>query len=582
MDSSHGVKRKFCDTIQASCAGAFLEYTTGLWNGGAPRGDTTVTNTDPTTGVVVRHTAHGFLLRASSVFFRVALGAETSTGRTEIDRGTAAWLAALAFVYTQALDFGDDETSARTAVECFELADYLEAEGLRAACVAWMRETVDASTCCALFASGVGLSASGVRLAQDIVEIATECIGTCLSYEPEASSFWSTLTCLRAEHIEALLRSPTLSVVSEAALFDAVVRWADVAACDAGCIQRIVRLLDVVHLPLEVLADAVLDTPRSLAGSTGVFATALARCVKGETGTSTPRAINLRGVAFAHQSAPDARLELFVGSPEAKLYAAPGAPTLRERCAYVICGSRLYALGGEVEGARGAPIVVPTVDVLDLASGVSTQGPNMRRAMSGFSCAADASRIFVCGGLDTDGRASQFIDVMCTARARWSLCVSMHVRRASCASVVVDGSLYVLGGIAYSGAVLSSVEVLGIASQAPTLVTTAMPVERHSHVAVGVGRHIYVLGGTSDDDAPSDAAMVYDTTSRAWETLPPMAVPRSGFSAAAFGGYIYVCGGTARTRNCERYCIQSRTWTEISVVCPSQRVPIRPAVVLAI
>jgi hypothetical protein len=74
----------------------------------------------------------------------------------------------------------------------------------------------------------------------------------------------------------------------------------------------------------------------------------------------------------------------------------------------------------------------------------------MRRALIGFSCAADVDSIFVCGGTNIDGRGTRLIDVLSfgsTTPQRWSLFASMAAPRTSCASAVVDGRLYVLGGI---------------------------------------------------------------------------------------------------------------------------------------
>ena len=288
-----------------------------------------------------------------------------------------------------------------------------------------------------------------------------------------------------------------------------------------------------------------------------------------------------KGVIFANRI--DAYLELLVGNPAGKLYGVPGSPTTRPRCTYVSCARRIFALGGQSEMGDSA-VVVRAVDVLDLATGKTPSGPSMSRALSGFSCATNEESIFVCGGADIDGRATLVIDVLSVSASqtpRWSVFGSMSARRSSCASAVVDGRLYVLGGISHTGAVLSTVEVFDIATKSATIVgITSMPLARHSHACVAVDQCIYVLGGTSDDDEPTETAMVYNTRGRSWTMLPDMTFARSGHSAAEYGGTIFVCGGAGHNGPCERFCTHSQTWAQIALV--SHDAPLRPSAVLAV
>lgn len=572
MDFSHKRKRDMVDpkyeTRQLGSR-ALTQYTSLLWNDGSPQGDIVVSNTDPETSVVVVHHVHSFILKSFCVYFRVSLQGqmvEAQTRCSSLGHHGGAWLAALAFMYTQDLDIHNGQT----AIECYKLADYLEAECLRDACVAWVRRNCGPEDCCELFASGIELNSAA------IVEITVECIGTSVSYEPESSTFWASFSRLSFELLETLLRSPKLTVVAEAALFSAVAHWAEAEERDAENIRRIVSLIDLNHLPTFVLADAVLSTSSTLAHANAAFAVALARAVKNE-GVETPvRRRIFRGVVFANRDS--GRMELFVGNPAGKLYGVPGSPSIRPRCVYITCNSRVFSLGGETASS----VVVPTVDVLDLASGVTTSAPSMRRALLAFSCATTAQSIFLCGGTDIYGRASQYIDVYSPSQQRWSIFCAMTARRASCASVIVDGRLYVLGGIGHTGSVLSTVEVFDIATGSATIVgSTTMPVARHSHACVAVDDRIFVLGGSNDDDQPTETAMVFNIRSRTWQVIPDMLFARSGHSAAEFGGHIFVCGGAGPNGQCERFCTHSESWAQISLLSP-QNTPMHPCTVLAV
>ncbi len=513
--------------------------------------------------------------------------AEAHNRTLELEHNTGAWCSALTFMYTHTLFFdvgagdGNAPPSVPKAIACFKLADYLGAESLRRACVAWMREYVSNANCCSLFASGLDLG--DMYLADAIVQVATERIGACVSYEARGNVFWNTAARLTASHMQCLLRSPDLKVVSESALIDAAISWCENAHEEERTPENIVlvmSLVDLQRLSPEFLACMFLSPREVLSPARELFATALARNIA-KAPKRAPRARVIDGMVFARQSAPRAPFEFFVGNPEGKMYDTLDAPTFAPRCALVACDKRILAIGGDVE-TDGVSRAVSSVDILDLVSGVVTQGPSMRAALMCVSLVADSARVFCCGGTDADGGTVQSIDVLSHAPARWSHFATMSSRRTCCASTILRGSLYVLGGINGSTrAVLDSVEVFDLATRESRATHTRMPFKRHSHAVVSVGAHIYVLGGTDDDDEPTSTAVVYDPASRVWHELPQMSHARTNFSAAVFGDHIYVCGGTNAEHPCERLCVASRSWARIALASPPHA-PLIASVVLAL
>ena len=567
----------------------------------------------------------------------------------ELTHETGAWLAALKFMYTHTLHFdvgdgtGQSPPSAKKALSCFRLADYLGADCLSLACVEWMREFVSPANCCLLFASGLDMR--DTFLASSIVAIATEAIGTCISYEPTRDAFWDCLARLSASHMRDLVRSHDLKVISESALLDAVIFWAEraverderaeraepagAAGASSGRTDRtteditsIVSLLDLQRIPNDVLAATVLEPRAVLEPTKELFAAALARNVTNAP-KRPPRGRIVQGIVFARQNDHGAPFELFIGDPDGKMYRVHDSPTFTPRCSFVACNKRIVALGGDIE-PDGAPRGVPTVDILDLQCvqqggtlqptgdaaplGSVTKGPNMRAALLCSSFVADATRVFCCGGTDPDGRTSQSIDVldfwglrsdsdpsdknknenkvaMPARSARWSLFATMSSRRTCCASVIARGKLYVLGGIHASTRVfIDTIEAFDLATHLPcdahsgehgalgALAPSAarpalpkMPLPRHSHAAVSVGAYIYVLGGADYDDDRTDTVVVYDTETDTWADLPRMHHARSDFSAVEYGGCIYVCGGADADAPCERYCIETRSWSRVDL-----------------
>ena len=62
--------------------------------------------------------------------------------------------------------------------------------------------------------------------------------------------------------------------------------------------------------------------------------------------------------------------------------------------------------------------------------------------------------------------------------------------------------------------------------------------------SVVINGRMYVCGGLSGDpDSPSASLDCFDPVSTTWQTLPPMSQGRHGHAAAVVGARLYVCGG---------------------------------------
>lgn len=565
------MKRK-CDADTTSIYAKGLEvYTTELWNNGAPNGDTIVTNTDPATHTVFELRLHRFLLMANSRLFSMMLAndamAESAKGAVSLHVDTDAWTTAVKFMYTQSLDFGNG-AQAKRAIQCLMLADFLLAKSLSGACMHWALTRVSRSNCCSLFAHGAEWRDNGSPLAvpASIVDAAIECIGRCVSYEPDASIFWRGFRFLPQGRLIELLRSERLCVISESALLDAVSTWAQKNDAD---LRPIVSCLKLHHVPQTVLASLILSPPPHLASIKDTLSSALATSVTG-TAASGPRARVSLGMLFAHRT--PAGTEMLVGNPAAKVHRIAAPTTLKQSSRLVVSGNLLFSIGGELPSPLHS---TSAVDVLDLNSGTITSGPCMRMPLAAFSCAANSERIIVCGGEQENGLVSMYIEALHVETSKWHVMATMNTRRRMCASVICHGRLFVLGGLSPSGLALRSVEVFEMVAPFVMLAGATLPLARHSHAAVAIDAFVYVLGGNDDEDAATSTVMCFDTIALTWTDAPAMLVARSDFSAAAFEGHIYVCGGASIGPECEVYCPESRTWSPLPL-------GFRPSVALAI
>lgn len=122
----------------------------------------------------------------------------------------------------------------------------------------------------------------------------------------------------------------------------------------------------------------------------------------------------------------------------------------------------------------------------------------------------------------------------------------MPTLRVGAASAVVDGKVYVMGGVTKSD-YSNKVEQLDSATGKWTT-RAPMPVARSEAGAVAVGGVIYVFGGVNGDGALSRVD-VYNPTTNTWTEGPSLPVPVWDCMVAAVGQKVYVIGGVPATGN---------------------------------
>ena len=123
----------------------------------------------------------------------------------------------------------------------------------------------------------------------------------------------------------------------------------------------------------------------------------------------------------------------------------------------------------------------------------------------------------------------------------WEEGPPMPTARASAASVVLDGRIYVIGGENTAGDLLAAVEVFtpgeGWATRAPLNQPRAA-----AAAAVYAGR-VVVIGGRTANEEPTASAEVYNAEEDRWEPFEPLMTPREGLGAATIEETLYVIGG---------------------------------------
>ena len=203
-------------------------------------------------------------------------------------------------------------------------------------------------------------------------------------------------------------------------------------------------------------------------------------------------------------------------------------------------GRFLYVLGGTTGDAIDENYALSTVEVYDTTANRWYPGLPMPRACALAAAAVLDGDLYLVGGLfDSTERVDRF-----NARTgMWAAAPSMRTKRRAHATAVAGGKLYAIGGGSddLTGETLCSVEAFDPQTATWTVVA-AMSEVRYAPAAAELDGKIYVTGGQDDDDN-LDTVEVYDPQTNTWATVPPMGTARSCHGVAELGGKIYAVGG---------------------------------------
>ncbi|KAF8820064.1 kelch repeat-containing protein [Cardiosporidium cionae] len=160
-----------------------------------------------------------------------------------------------------------------------------------------------------------------------------------------------------------------------------------------------------------------------------------------------------------------------------------------------------------------------------------------------------------------------------TRTMQWTAMPNMHLNRNFAASCSISGDRIVVCGGSNEVSVLNSVEMFDPV-QNTWCTLPPMLEKRHSCAAVGLGCHIYVIGGR---DEPGNHGRLYKegeklelskhdiSVETSWTAIAPLQQGRLGFSAAVFQGCLWAIGGSngvKALKSAEIYNPSTNQWTK--------------------
>jgi N-acetylneuraminic acid mutarotase len=199
-------------------------------------------------------------------------------------------------------------------------------------------------------------------------------------------------------------------------------------------------------------------------------------------------------------------------------------------------------------------------------------------------------RMYLIGGFDAN--SSGQVQIYDPATNGWSIGAPAPYAAGSCCSAVINGKIYIAGGLV---GVISGTTDLGVSTNAAAVydpvanVWSSLPplpfttTNGINHAASGTdGNKFYIFGGRDDHHAPAigySTVQIYDPASNTWatsvdsgSTLAPLPQERGGMGKAVYyNGDFYVMGGetvtggTGATPNnvynrVDIYNVASNTW----------------------
>ncbi len=255
-------------------------------------------------------------------------------------------------------------------------------------------------------------------------------------------------------------------------------------------------------------------------------------------------------------------------TPQPRWQALPSMPTSRSKLAAVALNSLVYAIGGET--AQG---VSASLEVFDPASSTWNEGKPKPLPVSEIQAAVLGGKIYVPGGRQANGKASQSLEIYDPLQDTWESGPDLPYPVSAYALVAFEGKLYLFGG--WDGKTIYD----RVLEYDPTLKTwserTPLLSPRYAAAAAVAGGKIYLLGGF-DGQTPLTRNETYipsleGSGASPWSTATPLPEGRYAMGAASIADSILVIGGVPPSSSraaSYQFFPSTSTWTELEQPSP--------------
>ncbi len=171
--------------------------------------------------------------------------------------------------------------------------------------------------------------------------------------------------------------------------------------------------------------------------------------------------------------------------------------------------------------------------------------------------------VLIVGGQDGDNHTLRSVVAYHPHTDSWTESIPMLEARYNFGTCVIDGNIYVCGGVSVSGTPMASVERFNGTLWSSVV---AMPTALFAHGTCSVDGSMYVLGGWDGRDNHFRRVLKY--LPDGWSDVAPMPAARAWATICVLNNAIYVIGGMdSEYQPCAdvyKYVVNTDTWSIVS------------------
>ncbi len=203
-------------------------------------------------------------------------------------------------------------------------------------------------------------------------------------------------------------------------------------------------------------------------------------------------------------------------------------------------GSMLYAFGGE-DGDENALNQMWSRDLSDPSSQWTAKA-DMKQSRELFCSVVLNDTIYALGGVDTNDHLLLSCERYSSQLNEWSTVANMNIERIDASAAVINGCIYVAGERNKEGVLKS------VSKYCPETDTwrevAPMTTGRYSFALTPFDGRLWAIGGVDGDHHQLSSCESYDPVTDTWREEAPMKEGRWGHAAIEFNGELYVVGGS--------------------------------------
>jgi len=191
--------------------------------------------------------------------------------------------------------------------------------------------------------------------------------------------------------------------------------------------------------------------------------------------------------------------------------------------------------------------------------------PKLATARQEVAAAVLNGKVYVGGGLLANRSATASVEVYDPKTEKWGRIPDLPMRLHHFGMCALGGKLYQLGGYVNNSFTPTALCHSYDPATGKWTQVVSLPLARGAFVAVVIADKIYAVGGVEQLNGVTGRLTVYDPKTDKWTILSPMPTAREHLGAAAIDGVLYVAGGRRGVlyNQLEAYDPKTDRWTRL-------------------